>query len=133
MTSQVTHLPLSARPAFVRKMIAVWRWHHLAQGEDLVVLVYPGEWPDGEPREVKGIPVKEEPTIGGPGVVMVMGRVGEAWKVAYNMAVEPLCDMSPQDLAICTIYLQIDDSRDLRIWMHPSPETGEVPMWVKRR
>lgn len=126
-------LPLAGRPAYARKMIAVWRLHHLAAGDELTVTVWPGEWPDA-PREVQGVPVVEDERVGGPESMMILGRVGTAWRVAYNHCYRLAAELGVDDLALTTAFLELDENRDMRLWLSPSPETGEVPMWsITRR
>lgn len=122
-------LPLAGRPGFARKLLAVWRLHHLGAGEEVVVSVFPGEWPD-EPLEVKGIPVRfDARATSAAGGVMVLGRIRDSWRWAFNLAYSPVADMSVQNLAITTVYGEVTDDRHLKFWLSPSPETGEVPMW----
>jgi hypothetical protein len=111
-------------------MLAVWRLHHLTKGDDVVVLVAPGEWPDGVPHEVKGVRVEESDKIGGPLAVMVLGRVGSVWRWALQLAYEPGADFSLDDLSLVTSFGEVSDEGDIRFWLSPSPETGEVPMWT---
>jgi hypothetical protein len=132
VTTDVPRLALEDRPRFAAKMIAVWRWHHMAQGEELSVTVMPGEWPDGVPHEVKGVPIVENDGIGGPGSFLVLGKVGGKWRGAYQLAVrmwfEARC--ATEDLATASFYMEVDDDRSLKLWMAPDPETGDVPMWT---
>lgn len=131
--SKVPLMPLSERPAMARKMIAVWRLHHLSSGEELSVTVWPGEWPDDQPHEVKGVRVEESDQIGGSGAMLVLGRVGEVWRGCYQLCSSLLADMAPVDLAICTAFMEVGADRDMKLWLHPSPETGDVPMWTVRK
>lgn len=131
----VDRLPLEQRPRFARKMVAVWRLHHLTNGEELTVTVWPGEWPAGMPHEVKDVPVVEDTRIGGNGAVMILGRKGDLWLAAFNLAAEVYADITPEDLAITTAYMQVgpDPTSDMKIWLHPSPDDGTVPMWAVPR
>lgn len=128
---RVPRIPLAERPRFAAKMVAVWRWHHMAKGEDLHLVVYPGDWPDDAPAEIKGAQVAESEHVGGPGAVVVMGRVGNAWRLALNIFAEPLAAMPVSEVAICTVYMESpnDSPGDALLWMHPHPVTGETPMW----
>lgn len=129
-------IPLPGRPGFARKMIAVWRLHHLTNGEDLTVTVWPGEWPADAAREVKGVPVVEDDRIGGKGAVMVLGRVGDMWRAAYNLAVVPFAGVAPVDLAVATAFMEVgeDPGSNIKLWLHPDPADGTVPMWeIPRR
>jgi hypothetical protein len=122
-------LPVEGRPRFARKMVAVWRWHHMARGEEMTVFVWPGEWPDA-PREVAGAAVKEG-TVGGAGGVLVLGRVGEVWRGAYQLASRLWDGTSPSDLAIACAFTEVDLSDpEMKVWLHPDPVTGDVPMWA---
>lgn len=125
-------LPVADRPSFARKMLAVWRLHHLAAGADLTICVYPGEWPDDAPREVKGVPVRDDDALiaGGPGGIFVLGRARESWRWAFSLASAAGADMSARDLAIMTAYGEVDNDRNARFWLSPDPVTGEVPMWM---
>lgn len=126
-------LPIADRPRFARKMIAVWRWHHMARGEDLTVCVWPGEWPAGTPHEVAGAGVTEG-KVGGAGGQLVLGRVGDVWRGAYQLASRYLVDLTPDDLAIACAFTEVDmDDPEMKLWLHPDPVTGEVPMWAIRR
>lgn len=127
-------IPVAGRPRFAAQMVAVWRWHHMARGEELSVVVRPGEWPDGEPLEVKGVPVVEDDKIGGANAVLVLGRVGSHWRAAYQIAAQMWVDaaITTQDLAIATVFMEFDGSLDMTVWLHPDPETGEVPMWTHK-
>lgn len=127
--ADVPKLPLADRPRFAAKMIAVWRWHHMAMGEDLTVTVMPGEWPDGVPHEVKGCLIHEDPAPAGAGGMLVLGRKGTKWYGAYNVAVDMMAGMSTQDLAICTFFMEVAEDRSAKLWMHPDPVSGDVPMW----
>lgn len=122
-------IPLAARPRFAAKMLAVWRWHHMAAGEQLSVTVMPGEWPEDQPHEVRGCPVHESDQIGGPGAVMVLGQVGAVWRGAYQLAVLPLAGWQVQEIAVATAFLEVDAARRAKLWLHPDPATGETPMW----
>lgn len=124
-------MPLQDRPLFARRMIAVWRLHHLSAGEELKVRVHSGEWPDGHPAEVKSVPVVEDDVAsGGPGGVLVLGRIGDVWRAAFNVAVDLHRNTPAAELAIVSAYMEVTAPRaPLRIWMHPDPRTGEVPMW----
>lgn len=130
--SDVELLPIAARPRYVRRLVAVWRKQHLAMGDDLSVIVWTGEWPTGTPPFVAGtVPVREDDRIGGPGSVMVLGRVGQVWRVAYNMAFDIDGLVGVDELAITTAYLEVADADEpMKMWLHPSPTTGEVPMWL---
>lgn len=128
--TNVPRLPLAERPAFARKMIAVWRLHHLAAGEDLTVTVWPGEWPDDQPREVKGVPVVEDDRIGGTGAVMILGKTRGVWRACYQIATTLFAGMTADDLAICTAFMSVADDRSMKLWLHPDPVSGEVPMWA---
>ncbi len=131
MIADEHRLPIADRPRFAAQMIAVWRWHHLRKGEDLSVTIHPGEWPEGVPMEVKGCEVVEHEVGGGPGGVLVLGRVGEVWKAAYTMALAwPGGPMSVQELATTSFYMEVDGSADIKLWMAPNPATGEVPAWL---
>lgn len=125
---RVARIPIADRPRFARKMIAVWRLHHLAAGEDLAVLVPPGEWPDDVEPQVKGVPVVQTAGMGGDGSVVVIGRKAGAWYVACNIAAAPLADFTAENLAITTVYIQVADKRTM-IWLHPAAHDGAVPMW----
>lgn len=120
---------LADRPRFAAKMIAVWRWHHMAQGEDLAVTVMPGEWPDGVAHEIKGCPVVEDKAPSGAGGMLVLGRKGTKWYGAYQLAIADTLRFSVQELAIMTAFMEVAEDRSMKLWLHPSPETGEVPMW----
>lgn len=126
---------LADRPQFARKLLAVWRLQHLAAGDDMHVVVWPGEWPDSQPREVKGVPVDESDKIGGPGSVMVMGRARGSWRCVYQLAFPQHSLFSAQELAIICGYFDVpDDGAPMKVWMHPDPVSGAVPMWeVARR
>lgn len=122
-------LPLADRPRFAAKMIAVWRWHHMAQGEELTVTVMPGEWPEGVPREVKGCEVVEHASVGGAGGILILGRKGTKWYAAYQLAIADTAAFSVQDMAVMTAYMEVAEDRSLKLWLSPDPDTGEVPMW----
>lgn len=122
-------LPIADRPRFAAKMIAVWRWHHMARGEDLSVCVMTGEWPEGVPHEVKGCEVVERDDVGGSGGVLVLGRKGTKWYAAYQLAITGPADFSVQDLAVMTFYMEVAEDRSMKLWLSPDPATGEVPMW----
>jgi hypothetical protein len=127
-------LSLDDRPRFAAKMVAVWRWHHMRAGEELSVTVHRGEWPDGVPHEVKGCQVVEHDTAaGGPGGMLALGRADDSWRWAYNMAVDEILGWSIEELALISIYGEVPTDGPLKIWMSPSPLTGEVPMWLAKR
>lgn len=131
--AEVQPLPLADRPAFARKMLAVWRLHHLDRGEDLKITVAPGEWPDGQPREVKGVPVEEHESMH-PQLVWVWGRARGTWRWAANCAFVLPMELDAEQLAITSVYGALpDDDGQGRLWLAPSPETGEVPMWTLPR
>lgn len=123
-------MPLDRRPAFARKMIAVWRLHHLAAGKELTVTVWPGEWPEGEPREIKGVPVVEDDRIGGSNAIMILGQVRGVWRAAYNLCVAWYVNFTVEDVAITTAFMEVGDDPEMKVWLHPDPGTGEVPMWA---
>lgn len=130
----VETIPLEARPRFARKMVGVWRWHHLARGEDLTVVVWPGEWPAGAPREVVGADVTEMAFGGAAGGMFVLGRVGATWKGAYQIAHPLIADLPTDLVAVTCAFVQVDPTNpDMTMWLHPDPKTGQVPMWSIRR
>lgn len=124
-------MPLPDRPAFARKLLAVWRLQHLAAGEDVTISVAPGEWPDA-PRQVKGVPVVDDDR-NAPGAVMVLGRVGTAWRVAYNHALALATGMTVEQLTCLTGFAEVDDDREMKVWAAPSPDAGRVPVWSATR
>lgn len=130
----VERIPLADRPRFAAKMIAVWRWHHMARGgEDLTVYVKPGEWPDDAPRQVKGVRVEDNDQIGGEGAVLVLGRVNGRLRGALQVAAQIWHDSrcSPAQLAIATAFMEFDDDLNMTLWLHPDPQTGETPVWQR--
>lgn len=122
-------LPLADRPRFAAKMIAVWRWHHMAMGEELAVTIMPGEWPIDTPYELKGCKIVEHPSVGGSGGVLVLGRKGSDWYGAYQLATADQLGWSTEELALATFYMKVGDDPDMKLWLSPDPVTGEVPMW----
>lgn len=122
-------IPIADRPAFARTMLAVWRLHHLVRGEDVSVNIHAGEWPEGVPREVAGVPVVDWDKCRS-GDVWVIGRKGDVWVTAYQLAVSYIADWPAQEIAITSAYVEVKGGgAPLTVWLHPSPETGEVPMW----
>lgn len=131
--STYPRIALADRPRFAAKMISVWRWHHLAKGEDLKVTVYPGQWPDGTPHEIKGCPVVEHEAVSNEDVVLILGRIGDVWRAAVNVAFADGLRCTTEELAIATAYMEVDDTRNMKLWMTPDPITGEVPIWTWNR
>lgn len=123
-------LPIAQMPAFARKLLAVWRWQHGCAGEELSVNVYPGQWPDDVPREVKGIRVVEEPRTASERSMFVLGRIPTgAWRMAQTVAIPASLELTPQALAIVCAYAEVDEGAPLKVWMHPDPDTGVTPAW----
>lgn len=130
------YIPLDERPAYARKMVAVWRLHHLARGEELTVLVPAGEWPAGGPDEVTGARVEHPDWYEYPNGVMVVGMVEGVPRFAISVAHRLLASMSAADLAQCTAFgeLPVDPARgDGKVWFAPDPVTGATPMFVLPR
>lgn len=122
-------IPLEGRPAFARKMLAVWRLHHLVRGEDVSVNICAGDWPEGVDREVKGVPVRDWDKCR-PGDVWVIGRKGDVWVTAYNLAVSIMADWRVENIAITSAYTEVTGGgAPLKMWLSPSPDTGDVTIW----
>lgn len=122
-------LPLVDRPRFARRMVAVWREKNNAAGEQLHVNVMPGEWPDGVPMLASGVEVRFEERVGGAGGVMVLGRVGEVWRMSYQIGVTMMTGWTLDELAQVTFFAQVDDSKSIELWMPPDPYTGATHRW----
>lgn len=130
----VPMLDMADRPRFARTMVAVWRWHHLAKGEDLVVLVWPGEWPEGGPAEVAGARVDTSEDIGGRSAILVLGKARGKWLGAQQLMSSAWRGITAKDLAIACAFMEVGDDRRLKIWLHPDPDTGAPsPVWTRRR
>lgn len=135
---EIPLIPLERRPAFAAKLVRIWRLQHLARGEELAVIVLPGEWPtESFPAVVyvagEDVPVKYDKCAGGPGGIMILGRIGDKWRVAYNLAALDSEHMQIKHLALTCMYGELSDDPNMKFWMHPSPTTGEVPMWEMPR
>lgn len=122
-------IPIPDRPAFARRMVAAWRLHHLAAGNDLTVLVWPDEWPHSHDRAVKGVPVVEDGTIGGPGSLLVLGKARGTWRFCCGLATSLTAGMDSAIFAVTCAYGEVRDD-GTRVWLAPSPATGEVPVWL---
>lgn len=139
MTSpEVPRMPLEGRPAFAARLVRVWRLQHLARGEDMAVIVWPGEWPTSTHPAVvttagDDIPVKYDKCAGGTGGIMIIGKVVNKWRVAYGIAAAGMENMTIRDLALICMYGEVSDDPDIKLWMHPSPTTGQTPMWKMPR
>lgn len=129
--SEVELLSIADRPMFARKLLAVWRLHHLAAGEDIAIMVYPDEWPADHPLEVKGVPVRiDAKATTAPGAMLILGRARDSWRWAFNIADIHAADFTVENLAIITAYGEVTNDGEIKLWLSPSPETGEVPMWT---
>lgn len=126
-------LPLADRPRFARRMVAVWRQVNDAVGEELSVNVMPGEWPEGVDMFASGVPVRFEERVGGTGGVMVLGRIGEIWRMAFQLATTLSARWTLEELATICAYAQVDDTRNMRMWLAPDPITGAVTTWIVPR
>lgn len=133
--AELEKLRIEDRPLFAAKLITAWRWNHMRRGEDLSVTIHPGEWPEGQPMQVKGCEVAEhESAAGGPGGMLVLGRVDQVWRWAFSVAVPQALLASTQEFVLTTVFGEIESPGALiKFWMSPHPETGEVPMWVMNR
>lgn len=111
--------PIAARPAIAGKLLTVWRAQHFHAGTDMHVFVWPGEWPATHAREVDAVPVHEDKVTGGPGGILVTGRVpNDAIRFAYGYAFAGAATMPPSRLAVVTFYGQLDSGPDITVWMH---------------
>lgn len=131
-------IPLERRPDFAARLVRVWRLQHLARGEEMAVIVWPGEWPTRtHPAVVNAggddVPVKYDKCAGGDSGIMIIGRIGDKWRVAYGIAAADSEHMKVGDLALICMYGEVRDDPEIKFWMHPSPTTGEVPMWKMPR
>jgi len=126
------YIPIADRPAFVRKVVAVWRLHHLARGEELAVFVPAGEWPADGPAEVGGAVVDHPDWYTYANGVMVLGLARGEIRFAISIAHRMLAAWSTEDLTRCTLFgdLPLDAvAADGRVWFPPDPVTGETPMF----
>lgn len=131
---EIPLLPLDRRPELAGKLIRLWRIVHLARGEEMAVIVMPGEWPDPLPATVEDVPVQFNEVAGGTGGMMILARIGKLWRVAYTVAYRGTLDMPLSKLRQMVICAEIDRSKDdMTLWMAPSPTTGQVPMWKMSR
>lgn len=130
------YLPLEGRPRFARKMVALWRLHHMSRGEGLAVLVPAGEWPANGPAELAGARVEHPDWYTFANGVIVAGRVGEG-EVRFAMSVmhRALIGMTLDQLALCSAFgaFPVDGGRDGALWLAPHHQTGEVPSFVLPR
>lgn len=132
--SQIALLPLERRPVLAGKLIRLWRVAHLARGDELTVIVMPGEWPDPLPATVDDVPVQFNEVAGGPGGMMVLGRIGKLWRVSYTVAGADALTVPLSTLRLMVVSAEVDRAKaDITMWMAPSPTTGEVPMWKMPR
>jgi len=129
------YIPIKDRPAFVRKVVAVWRLHHLAQGDELAVYLPADEWPPGGPAEVAGAIVEHPDWYDHPNGVMVIGGVAGTVRFAISVAHRMLAPMSAADLALCTAFGELPTSGadDGSVWFAPDPATGAAPVFVLPR
>lgn len=116
---QALAAPTSAWPVFARKLIAIWRGQHLCKGHDLTIFVWPGRWPEDQPREVLGVPVAESDSLGGPTGILAIGRdpTGVA-RGTMVIAAALYVGCTADELAISAAHMTFGE-HEMHVWLAP--------------